>query len=436
MKKVCYGAFVAVLLLMCLCLSVGLVVFGPAQAGANEQLSDLPAIKTEDGWNQEYLSQLMGYVNDRFFLRQELISLEHKLWSFADKEESGVLLGKDGWLFFADTLADYTDTAPMTQRELFSAQRNLELMAQYCAENGKQFAFMIAPNKNSLYGQFMENYGVQADSSDAQRLMQRLEKAGVPTVDMLSVFSQEEEILYFAHDSHWNSKGAALGADLINSAFGVESDYYGGDFSQSQPHDGDLYAMLYPALTDPETDPVYGGQLNFTFTGKATRPDAIVLTTEGQGSGNLLAYRDSFGMLLFPYLADSYAQAKFSRSNTYDLTGDASHVLVELVERNLSYLYENLPILPAPVRQAALPEEAAGKLTVETQNRSGLTQITGQLPAVDADSPIYAVSNGTVYEAFCLAEGGFGLSLPQDAQVQAVLCTVDGNMTMYTVDIK
>lgn len=433
MKKLCYGAFVAVLLLMCLSLSVGLLVFGPSQAGANEQLSDLPSIKTEEGWNLDYLSQLQAYINDRFFLRQELISLEHKLWAFADKAESGVLLGKEGWLFFEDTLADYTDTDPMTERQLFSAQRNLELMAQYCKEQGKTFAFMIAPNKNSLYGQFMESYGAQGESSNAKRLMARLENAGVPTVDMLSAFSQEKEILYFAHDSHWNSKGAALGADLINAAFGVESDYYSGDFSQTQPHAGDLYAMLYPAFQDPETDPVYGGKLDYTFTSKATRPDAIVLTTEGKGSGSLLAYRDSFGMLLFPYLADSYAQAKFSRSNTYDLTGEEDYILVELVERNLSYLYENLPILPAPARQIQLPEKAVGELPVETQNRSGLTQITGQLPQIDADSPIYAVSNGTVYEAFCLADGGFGLSLPKDARVEAVLCWIDGNMKMYNI---
>ena len=70
---------------------------------------------------------------------------------------------------------------------------------------------------------------------------------------------------------------------------------------------------------------------------------------------------------------------------------------------------------------------------METQNRSGLTQITGQLPQIDADSPIYAVSNGTVYEAFCLADGGFGLSLPKDARVEAVLCWIDGNMKMYNI---
>ena len=80
------------------------------------------------------------------------------------------------------------------------------------------------------------------------------------------------------------------------------------------------------------------------FTSKATQPDAINLTTEGTGTGNLLCYRDSFGILLFPYLADSYASAKFSRLVNYDLTASADHVAIELVERNLRYLIQNVPI--------------------------------------------------------------------------------------------
>lgn len=433
MKKVYYGAFIAFFLLLCLIMSIGLLVFGPSQAGANEQLSDAPSIKTEEGLNTDYLTELQAYVNDRFFLRQELISLDHRLWASMSKSKSGVVLGKDGWLFFEETVEDHTGLAPMTDRELFSAEKNLSLIAEDCRVNGKEFVFMIAPNKNTLYGQFMPNYGVKAQATDAQRLMERLEAAGVPTVDLFAAFMQQEEILYFAHDSHWNTKGAALGADLINGAFGVESDYFGGDFSQSKPHEGDLYAMLYPAFTDPETDLIYGGQLDYSFTSKATRPDAIVLTTESNGSGSLLAYRDSFGNLLYPYLADSYGTAKFSRSNTYDLTGEADYVLIELVERNLSYLYENLPVMQAPVRQVDIPGQTTGTVTVETQSRSGLTQITGQLPGVDEDSAIYVVSGNTVYEAFCLEDNGFGLSLPEDTPAEAVMCTVNGQQIMYEI---
>lgn len=433
-KKLLCGAFVAIFLVLCMILSVGMIIAGPSEAGGNERLSEKPALLTEEGTlNTSYLSELAAWVNDRFFLRQELISLDRWLTAnvLRTSGESGVILGSQDWLYYTDTLNDYTGVETMTERELFSAAKNLSLMAEYCREQGSAFVFVIAPNKNSLYDEYMPDYGAKATETDADRLMARLESLGVDTVDLFAAFDAEDEILYFAHDSHWNSKGAALGADLINAAFGVTSDYFGGDFSGTTAHDGDLYAMLYPAFSDPETDPVYGGTLDYSFTSSATRPDAITLNTESGKQGALLAYRDSFGNLLFPYLADSYGTAKFSRSTTYDLTEAADHVLVELVERNLRYLISNTPVMASPQRQLELPEETAGTVSVKEKSRSGLVQVTGTLPQVDAESAIYVISGGVVYEAFCLADHGFGVNLSEGSTAEFVVCTVDGQTVMY-----
>ena len=341
-NKIISILFADVFLALCLSLSVGTLIFGPAGAAANEKLTEFPAIKTEEGINQGFLAQLQSYVNDRFFLRQKLITMDRRIsHAMGVSCEDKVIAGKDGWLFFADTLGDYTGTDLMGSRELFSAASNVALMDEYCRKTGKEFTFIIAPNKNSLYGQFMPDYGVTAKTSNAKVFHNLLDQLGVDYVDLFAAFGEIKEPLYFAHDSHWNSKGAALGADLINRSFGKATNYFGGDFSKTVLHEGDLYAMVFPGAEDPETDPVYGGQLNFAFTSKATQPDAINLSTEGAGNGKLLCYRDSFGMLLFPYLADSYTSAKFSRLVNYDLTGDADYVAIELVERNLRYLIQD-----------------------------------------------------------------------------------------------
>ena len=427
--------FVILCLCLCLVLSVGILFAGPSQAGANEQLAEAPALRTEEGnLNTDYLNQLTAWLRDHFFLRQELISLDHLLSAklFRTSGDAGVILGDDGWLYYTDTLADYTGTDPMTERELFIAANNLRLMAQYCAEEGKDFAFMIAPNKNSLYPAHMPDYGTRADTTDAERLTALLND--VPTVDLFTAFRQEEETLYFAHDSHWNTKGAALGADLVNAAFGVESSYYEADFSQTVRHDGDLYAMLYPAFTDPEQDLVYGGQLNYEFTTSATKADAIVLNTQGSGKKDLLAYRDSFGILLFPFLADSYSAARFSRSTAYDLTLEADCVLVELVERNLRYLTKNLPVMPAPQVSLTIPEAVSGSISVKATTRGDWLQVKGALPALDADTSVYVVCDGTVYEAFCLEETGFGLHLSPESTPQYAVCAVNGELTMYKLE--
>ncbi len=432
--------FVGIFLLLCLSLSVGTLLFGTADAAANERLAEFPALQTEVGFNTDFLAHLQGFVNDRFFLRQKLITMDRRMSNaLGVSGEDSVIAGKDGWLYFAQTLGDYTGTAPMSTRELFSAASNIALMDEYCRRNGKEFTFIIAPNKNSLYGEFMPDYGVTAKTSNAKQLQGLLDQLDVAYVDLFAAFDAIEEPLYFAHDSHWNSKGAALGADLINASFGVESDYFGADFSHSTPHDGDLYAMVFPGAQDPETDPVYGGTLDFTFTSKSTQPDAINLTTEGTGTGNLLCYRDSFGILLFPYLADSYGSAKFSRAVNYDLTASADYVAVELVERNLRYLIQNVPVMPSPVRDLALPADISGNGDIakaeNARTAAGCAQYTGTLPAKpDADACIYAVCDGVVYEAFCLEKDGFAVNVPENAVPEYLVYNIGGVPQMFQIN--
>jgi len=430
--------FVGVFLALCLCLSVTTLVFGPSESAANEQLSEKPAVKTEDGGlNTDYLSQLQSYVNDRFYLRQKLISVDRKLTGVLGVSgEDSVILGKDGWLFFEKTLADYTDTDPMSNRELFSAASNVALMEEYCKKNGKDFTFIVAPNKNSLYGQYMPDYGVTATGSNAQRFHSLLSQMEVSYVDLFAAFSQESEQLYFAHDSHWNSKGAAYGADLINAAFGVESAYYQGDFSYLVAHDGDLYGMVYPGVQDTELDGLYGGELSFSYKGPSTQADAIVLQTEGGGGGKLLCYRDSFGILLYPYLADSYAAAKFSRLVNYDLTENADYVAIELVERNLRYLIQNVPIMEAPVRDLGMMLTVSGTVeaAVDESARSpeGCSLLRGTLPQTpDADSCVYVICDGVAYEAFCLENDGFAAHVPGKAT--HVVYSIGGTLQMFEI---
>jgi hypothetical protein len=87
MKKKLFDIFfIAAFLVLCTALSVGTWLFGPAQAAANEKLAEMPAFVTEEGSiNRDYLSQLQNFVNDRFFLRQQLITLDRRFsicWAF------------------------------------------------------------------------------------------------------------------------------------------------------------------------------------------------------------------------------------------------------------------------------------------------------------------------------------------------------------------
>lgn len=439
-KKIASYCFVAGVLALCLTMGAGVLLFGPAPAGANEILSGPPALTDAAGrWNMEFLPDAADWFADHFFPRQTLISLHNALEAelFNTSGAPDVLLGRNGWLYYGQTVNDYTGLEPMTERELYSAARNLALMEEYCRSRGQAFLFVTAPNKNSLYPQRMPALGAAAQTRNVERLFALLDRMNVSYLDLYAAFDAQEETLYFAHDSHWNEKGAALAADAINAALGRESAYYAGDFSGRAPHSGDLFEMLYPAFPDDETAPVYGGELNFTYAGSATRPDSVTLRTESGGNGTLLCFRDSFGNLLYPYLADSFAAARFSRATSYDLTAEAENVVIELVERNLRYLIANAPVMPAPRRQVTLPGESGTVRDVSTEtmgNLEGMIRLRGTLPETpDTGSPVYVCCGGQVYEAFCMEDNGFAAIVP-DGTPEGVLFQTEGELRLLAIN--
>ena len=426
-KKIALAIFIAVCLSMALTLSIGFVIHGPSSAGANERLSSAPTLRNKDNTlNVDYLSDLSQYFSQRFYLRQELISVHNAIVAtvFGNSAEDDVILGSDGWLYYTPTIGDYTATELLSERAIGAAAGNIALIQEYIQGESADFVFTLAPNKNSLYSANMPDYGVVNPSQNAQALLAKLDKLNVSYVDLFDAFSNEYEILYFAHDSHWNSKGAALAADLINEALGVQSNYFEDEFSAAELHAGDLYEMLYPAFADSEMNPVYGGVLEYESTsGGNIRPDSIAINTAASGEGNLLAFRDSFGNLLYPYLADSSATARFSRATSYDLVQiselNADRVLIEIVERNISYLITYCPIMPAPQRSVSA-EESIGYADNVSINANGKVPecvfVSGSLGCMpDQESPIYVLCGEQSFEAFCIGEDGFAAYIPEDS---------------------
>ena len=425
MKKTLSLLFAALFLALCLIPSLGLLITGGSGAAANQVLAPKPVLLKSDGsLNTAWLEDLSRYVNDRFSLRQEAVTLWARLNAglLHSSVTDQVILGKDGWLYFSATLPDYTRSNPMSERELWCAARRLWLLQEYAEAQGGQFLFTVAPNKNQLYPEGMPTLAVADGPTNTEALYRKLDEMGIAHLDLHAIFrAADPERLYFNTDSHWTSRGAALAADAILHALGRESAYFGGSFT-SGTHLGDLYEMLYPTGTETEPDPVYAP--GFSFEASSANPDSISISTKSAaGEGTLLMYRDSFGRSLYPYLAEAYGEAFFSRKNDYDPTAlqPGGALVIELVERNLRYLLDYTPTMPAPRRDAALardaqPHDGQMHFVLAKGGPEGYTVLHGDLGgyAPDEDSPIYLDTVLGLYEALPGAEG-FSLCLPEDA---------------------
>ena len=233
MKQFCSKLYIALALLLCLTPSLGLLVFGESGAAANQVLAPRPELRDRDGaWNLSVLSDSADWLADHFALRQQLVSLWGRLNAelLRSSPEEQVILGREGWLFFAPTLPDYTGQS-LSEEELEAAASHLARIQAEAESRGARFLFTVAPNKNSLWPEAMPAaYPENHAESSWEKLRPLLDAKGVAYVDLFSL-----PMPYYRTDTHWTAEGAAMAADRLLSVLGRESAYAAGPFEITQP---------------------------------------------------------------------------------------------------------------------------------------------------------------------------------------------------------
>lgn len=435
--RLAMGAFLAA----CLVPSAGMLVIPERSAAANQQLVQPPAItKTDGSFNLDLFQEVTDYIADHFALRQELITADAALNAalFHVSAEEDVVLGRDGWLFYAETVDDYLRTNPLTGRQLWASAHTLALVQEYVQDRGARLLFTAAPNKATLYPQYLPYVGTPLEAEgNLDRLIPLMEEEGVPWADLRGALQYPHFATYFPRDSHWNTIGAALAQQALLSALDKEHQPFlegrdpltDSDAFTPCGHRGDLYEMVYPTGTEQDGDLQFARPFTFTHVRQPRGPDDQRIETENPAkTGSLLMFRDSFGNSLYPFMAEEYGSALFSRSmpcqlSLLDQTG-ADTVIFELVERNLDYLATRPPIFPAPERLlTGTPPQGTGTARLALSQQyplEGYTRLTGTLTGVDENSPVYVRLGEALYEATPAGEdwdGGcpFTLYVPQDA---------------------
>lgn len=431
MKKFCHILFTAAFFITCLIPAAGLIFLGPSEAAGNEVLSPVPRTTNPDGsFNLDLLPDAADWFSDHFAFRQELVTADSAMKSalFHTSAQPDVTLGQDGWLYYTETLDDFTGADLITQRQAWCAARSLALAQRYVEERGGVFTFTIAPNKISLYPQFAPSGLAPADATSAGLLRNQLELQEVHYTDLFEPFLNQNEVLYHKLDSHWTNKGAALGHDLLLAGLGLEGNAYEKDGTYQLTHRGDLYEMLYPASNRLDKQFEFNSPLEFEYASPIRGADDLrIMTSSGSQNEPLVMFRDSFGNALHSLMAGSFSSAVFSRAMPYNLAlmdqTAARYVVVEIVERNLDLLARTPFLMPAPqaeFTEEASPTDAAAEAeSSPAANLPGFVQINGKVDSpCDTDSPVYVRSGGIVYEAFPVADSeesgtSFGLCLPE-----------------------
>lgn len=444
--------------------SVGMLWAATESTTENRALAPAPAFVDEGGApNIDILADWGAYFDDHFAFRNELVTANAELKAlFGTSANDQVVLGRDGWLYYAGTIPDYQRTEPLSGLALECIAHNMRLAQDYVEAHGARFAFAIAPNKNTLYPSHMPYYLPAGEGpSNAERLAPLLQEAGVNYVDLFALLSDIDGEQYLRTDTHWNNLAALAAANALLDSVGKEPLALSpGDAVSRVDFRGDLAAMLYPSDTRREANQYFAGVndgegfsgASWRYGEGATVEDDWVVTASADGgsAGSALLFRDSFGNAIVPYWASAFKSAAFSKLVPYDLPVmtqvGADVVVIERAERHLAYLAETPPVAPSPVKRGlnaadwGEPDQDCD-ITLQAGADGPYLVLEGWLGESCADAEQVYVSvegadgNERVYEPFWLVGSGGGDAAPERRGYRAYLSSGPGAIEGATVTV-
>lgn len=165
------------------------------------------------------------YVEDRVAFRDAAIAFNADVsyYLFGEFSEELHMPGKEGYIFPADEgyVQNYQrlniDEELMDDLMVYLSRSNA-----YIRKQGGLFVFMIAPNKSSVYGEYMPD-GIYVDETRESTLdmaKRKLGELGIPCVvphEEFGEIKEREQIYNQKYDcAHWNDLGAFYGLSMVD----------------------------------------------------------------------------------------------------------------------------------------------------------------------------------------------------------------------------
>ncbi len=308
---------------------------------------------------EEYPKAFEAYYNDHLPFRNLLIRLYNSLQVhlFRTSSHENVILGEDGWLFYASrtdgtTMECYDGSVLFSDEELKRIEDSLVGMQERLAEQGIEFVVFIAPNKERMYSEYLPDYlGEQAEECMLNQVLTLLkERTSIRVVypyDDLMAYKQAypEQNLYYKTDTHWNDMGGYIGARALLSELGIDiAPLDQLDTTAIDGDDGDLTGMLNAAgmMEKGFSKKVITNTPNHVQPVEENYNGRMEYMSEGAPQKKVFIRRDSFSTAMIPYLRENLSHSIFMHYIEYDaqqVWEEKPDVFVlEIVERYLRWL--------------------------------------------------------------------------------------------------
>jgi len=317
----------------------GLLGFGLNATVAETDTTPLPTPTGNPvSWVKWFDVLRRGYLERHYHLRGRLITWNSYLDTFvlvSTTPSSKVMAGKDHWLFLAqdgttrNVIEDARGLEGLPEESMAVLAQEMEQRRQWLAERGIRYLFVLTPNKNTVYPEMLPEAlrPLRAESHLEQfvNYLRAHTKVEVVNVAPGLLNEKKQHAVFYTTDSHWNAHGAFAAyrqivqplqrdfssiVPLTREQFRVESyKWFPGDLvfmmglSEYLTEDRIIYFnkdwyKARGAFYDGPTDPHYFAPPQYSFTGNASLPRAVV-------------FHDSFWWELLPFIAESFNEALY-----------------------------------------------------------------------------------------------------------------------------
>ena len=249
---------------------------------------------------------------------------------------SAYIEGKEGWLFlgnpYNNVLSSTKNNVPPTKQDVVPILDYIKKIRLLCEKFGIQSVVLIAPNKHSVYEEYLPAWVTPTKNNSQNRLADLLLKQGriekepvvFPRMELLS--EKNEGDVYYSQDTHWNIRGAWVGLKSVLKLLSVQGVPTEPVFRIAENRlGGDLATMRGTALrADPVWEILWNGIRISPVS--ANHPIHEWETPDALYNKKILIIGDSFSEALAPLIGHFFSHTIWVRE------GNNRYKIFELVK--------------------------------------------------------------------------------------------------------
>ncbi|WP_201584129.1 acyltransferase family protein [Psychrobacter jeotgali] len=157
--------------------------------------------------------------------------------------------GQDNWLYLGNSYDKGVEklqlVEPPKAEKTDGVADNMAAIVSAADKTGTKVAFIMGPNKSSIYPEFLPEALVPSETKYSSFFLDKLKiipnlVVYDPTADLLKA-KEKEGLLYWKTDTHWNDKGAFIAYSGLAEALSLPTPQV--TFTPGDVHEGDLIGI-------------------------------------------------------------------------------------------------------------------------------------------------------------------------------------------------